>query len=203
MTFSEALTQQRWDDHRYYHHNRVNQALHLVSALSFICAYAFLFVDPFIAVMLAWLVAMPSRQLGHFWFEPHEYDEVNQATHEHKEAIKVGYNLRRKAILLTIWALVPVVLLVEPTLFGALTRHTTWYELAQNVSRVWLVLGFAAVIARSVQLFFIRNVQTGLVWATKILTDPFHDVKLYHRAPLQVLRGEMWEQHSRQAAEPN
>jgi hypothetical protein len=202
MTFSEALTQQRWDDHRYYHHNRVNQALHLVSALSFIGAYAFLFVDPFIAVMLAWLVAMPSRQLGHFWFEPHEYDEVNQATHEHKEAIKVGYNLRRKTILLTIWALVPVVLLVEPTLFGALTRHTTWYEFAQNVSRVWLVLGFAAVIARSVQLFFIRNVQTGLVWATKILTDPFHDIKLYHRAPLQVLRGEMWE-HSGQAAEPN
>jgi hypothetical protein len=202
MTFSEALTEQRWDDHRYYHHNRVNQALHLVSALSFIGAYAFLFIDPFVAVMLAWLVAMPSRQLGHFWFEPRDYDQVNQATHEHKEAIKVGYNLRRKAILLTIWALVPVVLLVEPTLFGALTRHTTWYELAQNVSRVWLVLGFAAVIARSVQLFFIRNVQTGLVWATKILTDPFHDIKLYHRAPLQVLRGEMWE-HSRQAAEPN
>jgi hypothetical protein len=203
MTFSEALTQQRWDDHRYYHHNRVNQALHLVSALSFIGAYAFLFVDPFIAVMLAWLVAMPSRQLGHFWFEPHEYDEVNQATHEHKEEIKVGYNLRRKAILLTIWALVPVVLLAEPTLLGALTRHTTWYAFAQNVSRVWLVLGFAAVIARSVQLFFIRDVQTGLVWAAKILTDPFHDVKLYHRAPMQVLRGEMWEQHSRKAAEPS
>jgi len=202
MTFSEALTQQRWDDHRYYHHNRVNQALHLVSALSFICAYAFLFVDPFIAVMLAWLVAMPSRQLGHFWFEPHEYDEVNQATHEHKEAIKVGYNLRRKTILLTIWALVPVALLVEPTLFGALTGHTTWYAFAQNVSRVWLVLGFAAVVARSVQLFFIRDVQTGLVWAAKILTDPFHDVKLYRRAPMQALRGEMWEQ-SGQAAEPS
>ena len=122
MTFSEALAEQRWDDHRYYHHNRVNQALHLVSALSFIAAYVLLFVDPFAAVMLAWLVAMPSRQLGHFWFEPHDYDEVNQATHEHKEAIKVGYNLRRKTILLTIWALVPLVLLVEPTLFGMLDR---------------------------------------------------------------------------------
>ncbi len=194
MTFTEALAEQRWDDHRYYHHNRINQALHLVSALSFIAAYVLLFVDPFPAVMLAWLVAMPSRQLGHFWFEPHDYDEVNQATHEHKEEIKVGYNLRRKTILLTIWALVPAVLLVEPTLWGALDRPLGWYAFAQNVSRVWLVLGFAAVIARSVQLFFLRNVQTGLVWAVKILTDPFHDVKIYRHAPGQVLRGELWEQ---------
>ena len=27
----------------------------------------------------------------------------------------------------------------------------------------------------------------------KILTDPFHDIKLYHRAPLLVLRGELVE----------
>jgi hypothetical protein len=25
---------------------------------------------------------------------------------------------------------------------------------------------------------------------TKILTDPFHDIKLYHKAPLYLLRGE-------------
>ena len=199
MTFSEALAQQRWDDHRYYHHNRVNQALHLVSALSFIAAYVLLFVDPFAAVMLAWLVAMPTRQLGHFWFEPHDYDQVNQATHEHKEAIKVGYNLRRKTVLLTIWALVPIVLLVEPTLFGILEHPPGWYAAAQNVSRVWLVLGLAAVMARSVQLFFLRDVQTGLVWAAKILTDPFHDVKLYRHAPAQVLRGELWEQRVEEA----
>ena len=40
-------------------------------------------------------------------------------------------------------------------------------------------------------LFFIKDVQTGLVWATKILTDPFHDIKLYHKAPLYLLRGEL------------
>jgi hypothetical protein len=34
-------------------------------------------------------------------------------------------------------------------------------------------------------------VQTGLVWCTKILTDPFHDVLLYHKAPLALLRGEL------------
>ena len=34
--FLEALRIQRWDDHRYYHHSRINQSLHLVSALSFL-----------------------------------------------------------------------------------------------------------------------------------------------------------------------
>ena len=33
--------------------------------------------------------------------------------------------------------------------------------------------------------------QTGLVWMTKILTDPFHDVMLYHKAPMALLRGEL------------
>ena len=47
------------------------------------------------------------------------------ATHEYKEAIKVGYNLRRKIVLLTIWALSPLLLFVDPTLL-----HTV--EPAQN-----------------------------------------------------------------------
>jgi hypothetical protein len=34
----------------------------------------------------------------------------------------------------------------------------------------------------------------GLVWMTKILTDPFHDIYLYHKAPLALLRGELIEQ---------
>ena len=29
-------------------------------------------------------------------------------------------------------------------------------------------------------LFFLKDVQTGLVWMTKIVTDPFHDIKLYY-----------------------
>ena len=31
-SFAEELRTQRWDDHRYYHHSRINQSLHLVSA---------------------------------------------------------------------------------------------------------------------------------------------------------------------------
>ena len=53
------------------------------------------------------------------------------------------------------------------------------------------MLGVGGLLFRTVQLFFVRDVQTGLVWATKILTDPFHDIKLYHKAPLHLLRGEL------------
>jgi hypothetical protein len=38
--FLDELREQRWDDHRYYHRHRVNQFLHLLSALSFLTAYA-------------------------------------------------------------------------------------------------------------------------------------------------------------------
>ena len=68
--------------------------------------------------------------------------------------------------------------------------------MADRVAAIWLAVAFGAVVFRTVQLFFLRDVQTGLVWATKILTDPFHDLKLYHRAPLQVLRGEWIEPES-------
>jgi hypothetical protein len=34
-------------------------------------------------------------------------------------------------------------------------------------------------------------VSTGLAWALKILTDPFHDLKLYYKAPFALLRGEL------------
>ena len=43
----------------------------------------------------------------------------------------------------------------------------------------WLALGVGGLLFRTVHLFFIRDVKTGLVWMTKILTDPFHDIKLY------------------------
>jgi len=189
--FLEALRVQRWDDHRYYHHSRINQSLHFVSAMSFLSAYALLFVYPAAAALVGWLVAMVTRQSGHFFFEPKGYDEVNQVTHEHKEEIKVGYNLRRKIVLLAIWALSPLALFADPTLFGLLQAHADANGFIQNMGLVWLALGVGGLLFRTVHLFFIRDVQTGLVWLTKILTDPFHDVKLYHRAPLFLMRGQL------------
>ena len=190
-SFLEALRTQRWDDHRYYHHSRINQALHLVSALSFLTAYALVFTNPAAAALIGWLVAMVSRQVGHFFFEPKGYDEVNQVTNEYKEQIKVGYNLRRKVVLMTIWALSPGLLLLDPTLFGTFEPANGAAEFVRQVGKMWLVIGASGLLFRTVQLFFIRDMQTGLVWMTKILTDPFHDLKLYHKAPVALMRGEL------------
>jgi hypothetical protein len=189
--FREALRVQRWDDHRFYHHSRINQSLHLVSALSFLFAYVMVFWDPAVAALVGWLVAMTTRQAGHFFFEPKGYDHINRATHEHKEEIKVGYNLQRKIVLLSIWAASPLVLFVDPSLFGIFAPYEGVAEFIRHTAKIWLALGIAGLVFRTVQLFFIRDVQTGLVWATKILTDPFHDIKLYYRAPLYLLRGEL------------
>jgi hypothetical protein len=189
--FLDVLQTQRWDDHRYYHHSRINQTLHLVSALSFLTAYVLLFTNPAAAALVGWLVSMVSRQTGHFFFEPKGYDVVNEATHEHKEEIKVGYNLQRKVVLLSIWVLSPLALWAKPGLFGLFAPATSFAEVIDQVGLIWLWVGLGGLLFRTVHLFFLRDVQTGLVWITKIVTDPFHDVKLYWKAPLYLLKGEL------------
>lgn len=186
-----TLEVQRWDDHRYYHHSRINQTLHFVSAASFLSAYALLFTYPAAAALIGWLVAMTTRQIGHFFFEPRGYDEVNQATHEYKEEIKVGYNLRRKVVLLSIWALSPLALYADPTLLGAFEAPVDTAGFMRNMGRLWLLLGIGGLLIRTAHLFFIRDVLTGTAWFIKILTDPFHDLKLYHKAPFYLMRGEL------------
>jgi hypothetical protein len=49
------------------------------------------------------------------------------------------------------------------------------------------------LVFRTVHLFFLKDVMSGLVWMTKILTDPFHDIYLYHKAPFALMRGELIE----------
>ena len=51
----------RWDDHRYYHQSRINQTLHLISAISFLVAYALVFTHPAAAGIIGWLVGMVTR----------------------------------------------------------------------------------------------------------------------------------------------
>lgn len=189
--YFEALRIQRWDDHRYYHHSRINQSLHFVSASCFLVAYACVFIDPALAGLLAWGISMTSRQAGHFFFEPRDYDHVNHATHDHKEEIKVGYNLRRKVVLMAIWALAPVVLYFTPTLFGLMPAAVGLAGHLHNVGLAWLAIGVGGLLFRVIQLFFIRDVMTGLVWMFKIITDPFHDLMLYRKSPLALMRGEL------------
>lgn len=190
--FKETLRVQRYDDHRYYHHSRINQALHLVSACSFLVAYGLLLVNPPMAAIVAWLVGMTTRQCGHFFFEPKGYDHVNQATHAYKEAIKVGYNLHRKVVLMAIWALVPLVLLADPTLFGLLLPHGDWSEFVSSIGAVWLALGLGGIAFRMAQLVYLQGFTASIAWGVKIATDPLHDIKLYWRAPIQLWRGELF-----------
>jgi len=189
--YLEALRIQRWDDHRYYHHSRINQSLHLVSALSFVAAYALLFVDPSMAAVLAWCVSMTTRQAGHFFFEPRGYDEVNEATDEHKEMIKIGYNIRRKVVLMAAWLGIPLALWVDPSLLGLIEPATDTSGWLHDVGMSWLALGVGGVLFRVAQLWWQQGLMTGLVWALKIVTDPFHDIALYWKSPRHLLRGEL------------
>ncbi|PAV25183.1 hypothetical protein C8D92_101259 [Tamilnaduibacter salinus] len=191
MNVFQELQEQRWDDHRYYHQSRINQSLHLLSAFSFLTAYAYLTINPVVSALMGWGLAMVSRQIGHFFFEPKDYDKVNRVTHEHKEDIKVGYNLKRKVVLLSIWALTPVVLWFQPAMFGLMEPFSGWSGYLYSLSVLWIGLGGAALVFRTVQLFFIRDVSTGLVWFLKILTDPFHDIKMYYRSPFYLMRGQL------------
>ena len=191
--FKDQLEEQRWDDHRYYHHSLINQSLHFLSASSFIGAYVLLFHDPALASLLGWCVAMTSRQAGHFFFEPKGYDEVNQASHQYKEEIKVGYNLMRKVVFMSIWALMPILLLISPTLWGVFSDIPGPMGFLRHVGLMWLALGAGGLLFRTFQLFFVRDVPTGLVWAAKIITDPFNDFKQYRHAPVRLLKGERFD----------
>lgn len=190
-SFLATLREQRWDDHRYYHQSRINQTLHFMSAVGFLVAYSLVFSDPAMAAIIGWIWSMGTRQSGHFFFEPQGYDIVNHATNDYKESIKVGYNLHRKVILIAIWLTSPLLLLVSPTLFGIFEPAMTNKELIDHVGIIWLAVGVGGLLFRTIHLFFIRDVETGLVWMTKILTDPVHDLKMYYKSPFYLLRGQL------------
>lgn len=190
-TFLGELAEQRWDDHRFYHQSRINQTLHLLSACCFLGVYALLPFYPAYAAIIGWIVPMWVRQVGHFFFEPRGFDHVNQATFEEKEELKVGFNLQRKVILLAVWISVPILVWVSPSSFGLMPPVDTLSGWIHRVGIVWLWLAGAGLLARVLWLAATRSTQTGLVWMTKILTDPFHDIAMYHRAPLFLMRGQL------------
>ncbi|MBI3349057.1 MAG: DUF962 domain-containing protein [Burkholderiales bacterium] len=189
--FFQTLKTQRWDDHRYYHHSRINQSLHLISALSFLVSYALLFVNPAWSALLAWCVSMTTRQAGHFFFEPRGYDHVNQATDEYKEEIKIGYNIRRKIVLMSVWVALPAVLWFAPSLGGLIEPAVGLRGYIEDVGMAWFCLGVTGLVFRVVQLWVTQNLMQGLAWGFKIITDPFHDVLLYWKSPFYLLRGQL------------
>lgn len=192
--FIKELRRQRWDDHRYYHQSRINQTLHLISAISFLCAYVIVFKNPMAAVLIAWCIGMATRQTGHYVFEPTRFDTINNASNDHKETFKVGFNQKRKTILIACVVLAPLVLFYDPTLFGLIDAHTTTRELADHVAMIWLVLAFAAILVRMAQLTLTRSFTTAVVWVVKIATDPFHNVHIYWKSPYYLfVKGQLYD----------
>lgn len=183
----------RRDDSRLYHQCRINQCLHLLSAISFVAAYALLFVDPAQAALVGWLVGMVSRQSGHIFFEPRGYDHIHDMSYEHKESIKVGYNMHRKAVLIGVWLSIPVLLAVSPGLFGLVEPAVGWQGYVHDVGLGWLALGVGGLLFRTVHLVFLRGPAWALAWATKIVTDPFHNIAIYWKSPLALLQGQRFD----------
>ena len=73
--FRDHLREQRWDDHRYYHHSVINQSLHFVSAATFLVAYAIAWNMPWLAALLGWGVAVEAEvveRIGHDLRRPDE-----------------------------------------------------------------------------------------------------------------------------------
>lgn len=186
----DMLRTQRFDDYRFYHQSTVNQTLHLFSAIIFLACYALLFKDPALAGLVGWL-AMLTRQTGHFFFEPNGYDAVNDVSNDYKEAIKIGYNQTSKIILLIVWGSAPIALYAFPTLFGLFDPPAGRLDFIRHVGTIWLAIGIGGGIIRMIQLFVVRDVTTGLVWAFKVLTDPFHNIAQYWASPLKLMRGEL------------
>ena len=186
-----TLKEQRWDDHRYYHHSRINQSLHFVSACSFLIAYVYLFIDPVVSAYIAWLISMTTRQAGHFFFEPKDYDTYNQATQEYKEEIKIGYNLKRKRVLMACFVLIPILAYFDLEFMNYLVPHQDTETFLNRVGIGWLWLGVAAVLFRMIQLTAIQSRRVAITWCIKILTDPFHDVLIYRKSPFYLMRGQL------------
>jgi hypothetical protein len=174
------LMTQRWDDHRFYHHSRINQTLHLISALSFLVAYVICGPrsrrrgvprlgrgdgDAPIRALLLRAARLRRRQPGTF---------------EHKEEIKVGYNLRAQGRADAAWALDADAVWASPTLFG-IYSPTKAVRLLRPPRACCGSRSAIAVLAAHATCVITRSAARprGM---TKILTDPFHDVRIYWQA---------------------
>ena len=145
-----------------------------------------LFTDPVPAALIGWLVAMTSRQVGHFFFEPKGYDDVNQATHEYKEDDQGRLQPAPQGRAACDLGAVAAAAVSRSRRCSALFEpHTTIDRVRPSTSaRSGSRSASAACCSAPCTCSSSGTCRPGLVWVTKILTDPFHDIKLYYRAPL-------------------
>ena len=158
--FLDALRLQRWDDHRYYHHSRINQSLHFVSAAQ-------------LPRRLRHALHQPGHGRGHrlagvdghapvrpLLLRAQGYDHVNQATPRAQGGdqgrlqpaaqgradrhLGAGAAARCSSI---------------RTLLGVFEPAADRAALLEQVGLIWLFVGVGGLLFRTVHLFFIRDVQ--------------------------------------------
>ena len=91
---------------------------------------------------------------------------------------------------MSLWAATTFVPYLSPSLFGWAEPYEGAYGYAHHVAVLWLLTGAIAVLLRTGWLAVTVSPRHGLVWMTKILTDPFHDAKIYWKSPFMLLRGQ-------------
>ncbi|HEX6244894.1 MAG TPA: hypothetical protein VFZ61_28435 [Polyangiales bacterium] len=190
--FMRELAERRCEDRSHHLHSRVSQALHFFSCLCFVCMYVLLFTKPVAAVLLGGLVAMSMREVGRLLFEPRRApDAGKEAPRARRRAHELG--------LYAAWALATLLLVLDPTLLGLFDAPRDRQEFVDHMAKLWLGVGATGLALRGARLFLARGTQTSLVWLTKVVTDPFHGMRLYHKAPLSLLRGELYDERSKGA----
>ena len=135
--FMAMLRTQRFDDYRYYHQSRINQTLHLIGAIIFLGCYALLFGDAACGRTgrLARDVNPPDRSL---LLRAQRLRRPQQRHQRIQGNIKIGYNQRRKIVLLIIWGMAPVTLFFFPTLFGIFSPPAGRFDFIRHAGAVWL-----------------------------------------------------------------
>jgi len=166
------------DDHRYYHHSRVNQALHFVSATSFVCAYADGVPDPAMPALIGWLVAMTTRR----WATSsssrgHTIRSTRPPTITRKKSSR--YNIKPKLCCSPCGPASPLLLVLESDAARGLRTPMPCAELVRHVGELWLVVGLAGIAFRAIQLFVLKDFQTDWL-GHQDRHRSFHDIKLYH-----------------------
>jgi hypothetical protein len=101
--------------------------------------------------------------------------------------------MHRKAVLISIWLALPILLFLSPSIFGWIDPSTDLKGYLHDLGLGWFALGAAGLIFRTLHLFVLRGPAWGLAWAAKILLDPFHNIAGYWRAPLALLSGQRFD----------
>ena len=92
---------------------------------------------------------------------------------------------------MAVWAAIPVIAYFSPASLIWAVPTENHQDFVGLTAMWWLYLGVGGMLFRMLQLWIQDSYVSALAWGLKIMTDPFHDVKLYYRAPLHLMKGQL------------